>query len=73
MPKTGSKLVADRRRLVGVRVEPETHLVFVMASAAYDMSLQDLLLPLLEKEAKRLRSVPEIAKMTKAAGRLRPS
>jgi hypothetical protein len=63
--------MAGDLHLVGIRVSSETQATFEAAAAGYGRSLQDLLRPLLEAEAERLRQVPEIATILRAAAELR--
>lgn len=70
MPEPEGKKGAQLR-LVGVRVDSRTHAIFAMAAAAYDLSVQDLLEPVLVEEGRRLSAIPEIQTMVKAAERLR--
>ena|SRR6185437_12410314 len=57
---------------VGVRVSTEASEIFDVARAAYGhRSLQDLLRPVLEAEAKRLAAVPQIKAMIASSRALR--
>lgn len=70
MPKAPLERTGDLH-LVGVRVPLDVQMIFTVAAAGYGVSLQDLLRPVLEKEAERLRKVPEIETMLRAAAELR--
>jgi hypothetical protein len=69
MPNKGP--AADALHLVGVRVPEDVQTVFVVAAAGYGVSLQDLLRPVLEREAERLLTVPQVRTMVRAAAELR--
>ena len=53
---------------VAVRISPEATVIFDIARAAYGhRSLQELLRPVLETEARRLAAIPQIADMINSA------